>query len=347
MPRRTRCGAAPRRDGRAVGAHTVRRRTLGGTGLEVSTLGLGTMMFGSWGNPDEAACASMLHAALDAGINLVDTADLYDFGRSEQIVGAALRGRRDEVVLATKVGNPMSDDPHERGLSRRWIVRSCEASLRRLGTDRIDIYQMHRPDPATPLDETLAAFDELVAAGKVRHVGTSTFPAATLEELAALATRHGRVAPATEQPPYSILVRGAETAVFPVCRRLGLGVVAWAPLNGGWLTGKYQGVPDASSRGVREGDHIDVNDPEMSTCKRLLVDRLSAIADGAGISLVQLSLGFVLHDPVVSAALLGPRTPGQLAALLAAGHVDLGADVLAAVDAVVAPGVTVNPRDAT
>ena len=203
-------------------------------------LALGTMMFGRWGNPDRDACRRMVDIALDAGIDLIDTADIYDFGVSEEIVGEAIAGRRDRVVLATKVGNAMSDDPAERGLSRRWILASCDASLRRLGVDHIDVYQMHRPDPDTPLEESLAAFDELVRAGKVGAVGTSTFPATQLDELQRLAADRGWVRPTSEQPPYSVLVRGIESEVLPVCRRHGIGVLVWAPLNGGWLTGKYQ-----------------------------------------------------------------------------------------------------------
>lgn len=325
----------------------MRYRPLGRSGIEVSTLALGTMMFGRWGNPDPADCTRMVDAALDAGITLFDTADIYDFGRSEELLGSALAGRRDRVVLATKVGNAMSDDPSERGLSRRWIVASCEASLRRLRTDRIDLYQMHRPDPDTPFDETLSAFDELVSAGKVRAVGTSTFSAAQLDALQALAAGRSWAAPTSEQPPYSILVRGIETEVLPACRRHGLGALVWAPLNGGWLTGKYQADDGgALSRATREPDHFDHRDDAMRSTKRQLVTALQAIAADAGLTLVQLALGFVLRDPVVAAALIGPRTPAQLDELLAAGHVDLPADVLTAIDGVVRPGRNVNPRDA-
>ena len=326
---------------------TMTPRRLGSSGLSVAPIALGTMMFGAWGNPDADECRRMVDRALDAGITLFDTADIYDFGRSEEILGAALRGRRDRVVLATKCGNPMDDDPAHRGLSARWIRASCEASLRRLGVDHIDLYQMHRPDPAVPLDETLAAFDELVRAGKVGAVGTSTFPAALLDELQSVAASTGAVAPSVEQPPYSILTRGIEEAVLPACRRHDLGVLVWAPLNGGWLTGKYQGsADDASSRANRQGDHFDHRDAAVRERKVAMVDELVAIADGCGLTLVQLALAFVLDDPTVTAALIGPRTIDQLDDLLGAGVPVLPPGARAAIDAVVAPGTDVNPADA-
>lgn len=304
------------------------------------------MMFGAWGNPDVADCRRMVDLALDAGLDLIDTADLYDFGRSEEILGDVLRGRRDRVVLATKCGNPMDEDPAHRGLSARWIRASCENSLRRLGVEHIDLYQMHRPDPTVPLAETLGAFDALVRAGKVGAVGTSTFPSELLDELQVVAARDGLVAPTVEQPPYSILSRGIEDAVLPACRRHDLGVLVWAPLNGGWLTGKYQrAAADATSRASRQGEHFDHRDEEIRRRKLALVDRLGEIAAGAGMSLVQLALGFVLDDPAVSAALLGPRTPDQLEELLAAGVPTLPPGIRDAIDEVVAPGTTVNPAD--
>ena len=321
-------------------------RQLGASGIEVSTLGLGTMMFGRWGNPDEQACRQMVDRALDAGVTLFDTADIYDFGVSEEFLGRALAGRRDRVVLATKVGNAMSDDPQERGLSARWIVQSCEASLRRLRTDYIDLYQMHRPDPDTPIDETLQAFDELVRAGKVRAIGTSTFSPAQLAEARSRAEQLGVTVPSSEQPPYSALVRKAEVEVLPWCRQHGVGVVVWAPLNGGWLTGKYQAeAVDGSARAAREPDHFDHRDQAMRQLKRDLVARLANVAEGAGLSLIQLALGFVVSNPAVTSALIGPRTPEQLDSLLDAADVTVPADALAAIDAIVTPGVTVNPVD--
>jgi len=324
----------------------MEHRRLGASGIEVSTLGLGTMMFGRWGNPDEQECRRMVDMAIDAGLTFFDTADIYDFGTSEEFLGRALAGRRDRVVLATKVGNAMSEDPAERGLSRRWIVRSCEASLRRLGTDHLDLYQMHRPDPDTPIDESLQAFDELVRSGKVRAIGTSTFSTAQLAEARSASERRDWVVPCSEQPPYSILVRAVEKEVLPWCGEHDVGVVVWAPLNGGWLTGKYQSqVVEDDSRAAREPDHFDHRDAAIRAEKRALVDRLAAIADGAGLTLIQLALGFVLANPVVTSALIGPRTPDQLTSLLTGADVPLRADVVAAVDDVVAPGVTVNPVD--
>ena len=321
-------------------------RQLGASGIEVSTLALGTMMFGRWGNPDEQACREMVDGALAAGITLFDTADIYDFGTSEEILGRALAGRRDRVVVATKVGNAMSDDPLERGLSRRWVVQSCEASLRRLQTDHIDLYQMHRPDPDTPIDDTLQAFDELVKAGKVRAVGTSTFSVGQLAEARSAAERLGVTAPRSEQPPFSMLVRAVESEVLPWCARHDVGTLVWAPLNGGWLTGKYQsGSVDSVSRAAREPDHFDHRDQTIRAEKRRLVAELSVVADAAGLTLIQLALGFVLANPAVTAALIGPRTPEQLDALLIAADVTLSADVLAAIDGIVAPGLTVNPVD--
>lgn len=322
-------------------------RQLGSSGIQVSTLGLGTMMFGRWGNPDERECAQMVDRALDAGITLFDTADIYDFGVSEEFLGRALEGRRDRVVLASKVGNAMSDDPLERGLSRRWIVQSCESSLRRLRTDHLDLYQMHRPDPASPIDETLHAFDELVRAGKVRAVGTSTFSVQQLDEAHTRAEALGVTAPRSEQPPYSALVRKAENEVLPWCRQHDVGVLVWAPLNGGWLTGKYQndGSVDSAARAAREPEHFDHRDEAMRQTKRDLVGKLANVATDHGLTLIDLALGFVLANPAVTSALIGPRTPAQLDPLLDAADVALPPEVLTAIDRVVAPGVTVNPVD--
>jgi len=325
----------------------MRYRRLGHSGLEVSTIGLGTMMFGRWGNPDPVECARMVDMALDGGVTLIDTADIYDFGTSEEFLGEALAGRRDRVVLATKVGNAMSDDPLERGLSRRWIIASCEASLRRLRTDHIDLYQMHRPDPDTPFEETLAAFDELVTAGKVRQIGTSTFSPEQITSVVDLCLSRAWLAPTSEQPPYSILARGIENQVLPTCRENEIGVLVWAPLNGGWLTGKYQsGQVEPGSRAVREPEHFDHRNEEIAATKRSMVDQLIALGTDSGLTLVHLAQGFVLRDPVVSSALIGPRTPAQLTELLAAGHLDLPADVLSRIDEIVEPGRNVNPSDA-
>jgi len=322
-------------------------RTLGSSGIEVGQIALGTMMFGAWGNPDRDACRRMVDIALDAGVTLFDTADIYDFGVSEAILGDAVRGRRDRVVLATKFANAMDDDPAHRGGSPRWVRDAATDSLRRLGVDHIDLYQMHRPDPDVPFAETLGELDALVQEGLVRAIGTSTFPAEQLVEAQWDADRLGLHRPDTEQPPYSILCRGAERAVFPVCRRYDIGALVWAPLNGGWLTGKYRRdqPPPPSSRAEREPDHFDHGGSWRDT-KLDLVERLSAIADDAGLTLTSLAIGFVLAHPVVSAVLLGPRTPEQLMDLLAHVDVTLDADTLAAIDAVVTPGTDVNPRDA-
>jgi aryl-alcohol dehydrogenase-like predicted oxidoreductase len=322
-------------------------RRLGSSDIEVSALALGTMMFGSWGNPDVGECRRMVDRALDGGVTLFDTADIYGEGGSEEILGAALQGRRDRVVLATKCGNPMGSDPAARGLSARWVRQACDDSLRRLGVEHIDLLQMHRPDPTVPLVETLAAFDELVRAGKVRAVGTSTFPAPLLDEVQRVATTNGFAVPCAEQPPYSVLARGIEADVLPACRRAAVGVLVWAPLNGGWLTGKYQqSSGDSSSRANRKGEHFDHRDEDVRRRKIALVDRLAPIAADCGLTLVQLALAFVLDDPIVSAALIGPRTVEQLDDLLVAGAPTLPAEARAAIDALVPPGTNVNPSDA-
>lgn len=325
----------------------MEQRTLGRTGMQVSTLCLGTMMFGDWGNPDEAECARMVHAALDAGITFVDAADIYSFGLSEEILGRALAGRRDDVVLATKFGNPMTDDPNHRGGSRRWIVRAVEDSLRRLGTDWIDLYQIHRPDPHTDIDETLGALSDLIQAGKVRAVGTSTFSAAEIVEAQWVADRRSRERFTTEQPPYSIFARGVEAEVLPTCLRHDLGVVVWSPLNGGWLTGKYRRgeTPPADSRAAREPDHFDFGDPVRER-KLDLVEELSALAAEAGISLTHLAQAWVLVHPAVTSAIIGPRTPEQLESVLGAADVVLDEEVLDRIDELVAPGTNINPADA-
>jgi len=284
----------------------------------------------------------MVHRALDAGVNVVDTADIYDDGRSEEIVGSALAGRRDDVLVATKLGNPMGEGLNTRGGSRRWVTRACEDSLRRLRTDRIDLYQLHRLDASTDLGETLAAMADLVHDGKVRYIGTSTFPAWSLVE----AQRAGAGRPVTEQPPYSVLARGIEADVLPVCERYGIGVLVWAPLNGGWLTGKYRGgSAEPSSRADREPDHFDFGTPFRAT-KATAVEALAAVASEAGARLVDLAHAFVLSHPAVTSAIIGPRTVEQLDDVLAGTVTQLDDDVLHAIDGIVAPGTNVNPADA-
>ncbi|MGH9090894.1 MAG: aldo/keto reductase [Acidimicrobiales bacterium] len=322
-------------------------RPLGRTGMQVSPLCLGTMMFGSWGNTDEGECHRIVDMALDAGVNVVDTADVYDFGVSEEILGRALKGRRDDVVLATKFHNAMDDDPNHRGNSRRWIMTAVEHSLRRLGTDWIDLYQVHRPDPTVDVDETLGALSDLVHAGKVRAVGTSTFPAELLVESAYVAERRGRERFATEQPPYSVFARGIERDVLPTAERLGLGVLVWAPLNGGWLSGKYRrgGSAPTDSRAVRQADHFDWGQPEAER-KLGLVEELVQLAEGGGWTLPHLAVAFTLAHPAVTSAIVGPRTPAQLESMLGADEIVLGDAVLDRIDELVPPGTNVNAENA-
>jgi len=321
----------------------VELRPLGRTGITVSRFGLGAMVLGAWGNTDRDACLRIVRRALDAGVNLVDTADVYAQGQNEELVGAALAGRRDEVVLASTFHHPMGPGPNDRGNARRWIVRAVEASLRRLGTDRIDLYQVHRPDPSTDLEETVDALSDLVRQGKVLCWGTSTFPASDLVEAQHLGARPGRVRPRTEQPPYSILCRGIEAEVLPGCAGYGVGVLVWSPLAGGWLTGKYTRVDPApaGSRGATQPDHFDGANP----AKFAAVERLGAVAAEAGLSLTHLALAWTVEHPAVGGALIGPRTEAQLDDLLAAADLRVGVDVLDAVDAVVPPGHTINPAD--
>ncbi|MGC5013431.1 aldo/keto reductase [Streptosporangium sp. DT93] len=325
----------------------MNHRTLGRTGIQVSPLCLGTMMLGAWGNTDRDECERIVGTALDAGVNFIDTADIYAFGESETILGKAIKGRRDEVVLATKFHNAMDDSPNRRGNSRRWIMRAVEDSLRRLDTDWIDLYQVHRPDPRTDIDETLGALSDLVRQGKVRAIGTSSFPAEELVEAQWVAERRGRERFSTEQPSYSILARHAEAAVLPVAERYNLGVMVWSPLNGGWLTGKYRrdAPMPADSRASRDGDHFDFKAEEIRSRKLDVVEGLVALADEAGISMIQLALGFVLSHRAVTSAVIGPRTLEQLTSQLGADEVTLSPDVLDAIDELVPPGTGISPAD--
>ncbi len=322
-------------------------RHLGRTGVQVSTLCLGAMSFGAFGNPDRDECTRIIRRALDAGINTIDTADVYSRGESEEIVGAAIAGRRDDVVLATKFYNSMSSDPNHRGASRRWIVRACEDSLRRLGTDHIDLYQVHRPDENTDIDETLSALSDLVRSGKVRMIGTSTYPAEAIVEAQWAAERGGHVRFRSEQPPYSIFVRGAERDVFPTCRKYGMGVLVWSPLNGGWLTGKYRRgeTPDAASRFGRMNRGSWRTDSPGAQLKVAAVEELEAIAADAGTDVIGLSLAFALAHPAVTSAIIGPRTLEQLEGQLPAADLVLDDEILDRIDKVVAPGVTISRGD--
>jgi len=322
-------------------------RQLGRTGVEVSPLCLGAMMFGAWGNRDHDDSIRIIHRALDAGINFVDTADVYSAGENEEIVGKALAGRRDRVVLATKFHGRMGDDPNQRGNTRRWIVQEVEASLRRLKTDWIDLYQAHRPEPFTDVDETLGALTDLVRAGKIRYFGSSTFPADLIVEAQWTADRRGRERFASEQPPYSILVRGVERDVLPACARYGMGVLSWSPLAGGWLSGRYRKGEElpVSTRKDRIPWRYDMSLPENQR-KLEAADALAVLAEEAGLSLIHLAIAFVLRHPVVTSAIIGPRTMEQLESQLGAAEIDLSDEVLDRIDAIVAPGTNINPHDA-
>ncbi|HUY59387.1 MAG TPA: aldo/keto reductase [Solirubrobacteraceae bacterium] len=322
-------------------------RTLGGTGVKVSPLCLGAMMFGAWGNPDHEDSIRIIHQALDAGINFIDTADVYSRGESEEIVGRALAGgRRDNVVLATKVHGTMGEDPNESGNSRRWIVKEVENSLRRLGTDWIDLYQIHRPEADTDIDETLGALSDLVHAGKVRYVGSSTFPASQIVEAQWVAQRRGHERFVCEQPPYSILVRGIESDVLPTCRRYGMGVIPWSPLAGGWLSGRYrlgEELPK-SHRAERIPTRYDLSLPGNQR-KLEVADALARLAEEAGITLIEMALAFVIRHPAVTAAIIGPRTIEQLESQIPAADVELSDETLDRIDEIVPPGVNLNPAD--
>jgi aryl-alcohol dehydrogenase-like predicted oxidoreductase len=326
----------------------VEHRALGRTGVKVSPLCLGAMMFGAWGNPDHDDSIRIIHRAIDAGINFIDTADVYSRGESEEIVGKALAGgKRDQVVLATKVHGAMGDDPNERGNSRRWIVKEVENSLRRLGTDWIDLYQIHRPEPSTDIDETLGALTDLMRGGKVRYIGCSTFPAHMIVEAQWVAERRSRERFACEQPPYSILVRGIEADVLPVCQVHGMGVICWSPLAGGWLSGRYRKEQETptSRRAQLVPQRYDMSLPENQR-KLDAVERLAALADEAGLTLIQLALAFVLEHPAIAAAIIGPRTMDHLESQLDAADATLSADVLDRIDEIVPPGTNINPADA-
>jgi aryl-alcohol dehydrogenase-like predicted oxidoreductase len=325
----------------------VELRTLGTTGVQVSPLCLGAMMFGAWGETDHDKSIAIIHRALDAGVNFIDTADVYSRGESEEIVGKALAGgKRDNVVLATKVHGTMGDDPNEFGNSRRWIVREVENSLRRLKTDWIDLYQIHRPELDTDIDDTLGALTDLVQAGKVRYIGSSTFPPSRIVEAQWVAERRGRERFRCEQPPYSILIRAVETDVLPTCRRYGMGVIPWSPLAGGWLSGRYRKDQDieTSRRAVMMPKRYDLS--ILANQRKLdAADALAQVADEAGITLIEMALAFVIRHPAVTAAIIGPRTLEHLESQLTAADVTLSDDVLDRIDEIVPPGTNVNPAD--
>jgi aryl-alcohol dehydrogenase-like predicted oxidoreductase len=321
-------------------------RTLGHTGVQVSPLCLGAMMFGAWGNTDHEDSIRIIHAALDAGINFVDTADVYSRGESEEIVGKALVGRRENVVLASKFHGTMGDDPNQAGNSRRWIMREVEASLKRLQTDWIDLYQVHRWDPWTDHEETLGALSDLVTQGKVRYIGSSTYPAAQIVKAQWVARDRRLQRFVCEQPPYSILVRGIEADVLPTCKELGMGAIAWSPLAGGWLSGRWRKGADelTSRRSAMIPQRYDLSLP-ANQAKLEAADALATVAEESGISLIHIALAFVIRHPAVTAAIIGPRTMEQLESQLGAADTQLDASVLDRIDEIVAPGINVNPAD--
>jgi aryl-alcohol dehydrogenase-like predicted oxidoreductase len=324
----------------------MQMRNLGRTGVKVSPLCLGAMMFGAWGEPDHDESIRIINRALDAGINFIDTADMYSAGESEEIVGKALKGRRDSVVLATKFHAPMSFDPNEQGNSRRWAIREVENSLRRLQTDYIDLYQVHRPSPDTDIDDTLSALSDLVHAGKVRYLGSSTFPAHEIVEAQYVARDRGRERFVCEQPPYSLLVRDIERDVLPVAQQYGMGVIPWSPLAGGWLSGKWRkdGSDNESRRAALLPQRYDLSLPGNQR-KLDAADALGVLADKHGMSLIHLAIAFVINHPAVTAAIIGPRTMDHLESQLGAAEVVLSEEILDAIDDIVPPGVTLHEDD--
>jgi aryl-alcohol dehydrogenase-like predicted oxidoreductase len=320
-------------------------RTLGRTGVQVSTLVLGAMNFGSIGRTTQDDATAIIDAALEAGINLIDTADMYGQGESEEMVGKAIAGRRDDIVLATKAHMPMGDERNHRGSSRRWLHTALDDSLRRLGVDHVDLYQIHRWDPTTSDEETLAALTDLQRAGKIRYFGSSTFPAYRIVQAQWAAREHHLSRYVTEQPSYSILQRGIETHVLPVTEQYGLGVLAWSPLASGWLSGAVRAGREVTSH--RSAILPERFDPAVPANRARIdaVEQLAALADGAGLSLIQLALGFVTAHPAVTSAIVGPRTVEHLRAQLAAADTVLPADVLDAIDRIVAPGVDLAPQE--
>ncbi len=327
----------------------MQMRVLGRSGVQVSEYCLGAMMFGQWGNPDHNDSIRIIHRAFEAGINFIDTADVYSAGESEEIVGKALAGRRDDVVLATKFFSPMGEDPNRRGGSRRWIMQEVEHSLRRLGTDYIDLYQIHRPEDLADVDETLGALSDLVHQGKVRYLGHSTWPAERIVEAQCVSERRQRERYVCEQPPYSIFMRGIERAVLPTCQKYGIGVIPWSPLAGGMLTGRYRKgqPPPPDSRLARGfGARPQSERVQRAHDHRLeIVEELLEVASSAGVSLTHLAHAFVLEHPAITSAIIGPRTMEQLDDVLAGADVRLDEATLDAIDAIVQPGTDVSAGD--
>jgi len=320
-------------------------RPLGRTGVQVSPLCLGTMMFGPWGNDDHADSTRIIHRALDAGINFVDSADVYSGGVSEEIVGKALAGRRDDVILATKFFMPMDDSPNHRGGSRRWIIQEVEASLRRLGTDWIDLYQVHRPTPDVDIEETLGALSDLVHQGKIRYIGSSSFSGSQIVEAQWASRERNLERFVTEQPPYSILVRGIEEDVLPTTMRYGMGTLTYSPLSGGWLSGKWRkDAASAPTSSARPSARFDMSSPANQR-KLDIVDELAQLAESNGMTLIEMAIAFAINHPGVTAAIVGPRTMEQLESYVPAADIRLSDEILDRIDELVAPGVTINPDD--
>jgi aryl-alcohol dehydrogenase-like predicted oxidoreductase len=327
----------------------MEHRPLGRTGVSVSKLCLGAMMFGDLGNKNHDDSIRIVHRALDAGINFIDTADIYSNGESEVIVGKALAGaRRDDVVLATKAWGAMGEDPNRRGVSRRWLIREIEDSLQRLGTDWIDLYQIHRYEPGVDIEETLGALTDLVQQGKVRYIGSSVFPPSAIVEAQWAAHDRGLQRYVCEQPPYSMLARGIEADVLPTCRRYGMGVIPWSPLSGGWLSGKWRkdadGLEPMSAARKRLTARYDLSLP-VNQRKLDAAEALARLAEEAGMPLIEMAIAFVINHPAVTAAIIGPRTMKQLESQLPAAHITLSEDVLDRIDEIVAPGTNINPAD--
>jgi aryl-alcohol dehydrogenase-like predicted oxidoreductase len=322
-------------------------RTLGDTGMQVSVLCLGAMMFGAWGNTDHDDSINIIHKALDSGINFIDTADVYSAGESEEIVGKALKGgKRNNVILASKVHGSMGDDPNQNGNSRRWIMQEVDNSLRRLQTDWIDLYQIHRPDPTTNISETLSALTDLIRTGKIRSFGSSTFPASQIVEAQWSADKHNYERFICEQPPYSILNRAIESDVLPTIQRYNMGAIVWSPLAGGWLSGKWRKGEKSpeTNRAKRRPDAYDLTDPN-NLAKLDAADALGKLADEYDMTLVEMAIAFVIRHPGVTSAIIGPRTMDQLTSQLSAANIILEDKLLDRIDEIVMPGTNVSKAE--
>jgi aryl-alcohol dehydrogenase-like predicted oxidoreductase len=338
---------------RAHEESTLEYRRFGSTGILVSPLCLGAMMFGKWGNPNAEDCTRTIHRALDAGINFVDTSNNYSEGESERIVGRALKGRRQQVVLATKVWAPMGPGPNDRGLSRKAILEQVEQSLRRLETDYIDVYQIHRPDPATPWEETLSTLTDLVRQGKVRYLGCSSnhyagsgewekhLPAWEIVETLWTSDRHRFERFVSYQPPYSILRRVMEAEHFPMTRRFGIANIVWSPLEGGWLAGKYRQGSANPQDSPRATNWVgDIGNPKFRP-RLEVIEKLTGLAKAKGVPMAELATAWVLRNEDVTCAIIGPRTLEQLDSSLHALELRISPDEAAQIDAWVRPGTSV------